>query len=511
MYEEAMRNMRDAFYDPNLHGVDWVTITDRYRPSVYLISSKAELRDILAQAFGELSALHVFVKIHSDDPLIPFGEPTACLGGDFKIVSQGLRIERVHDNTGILESPSSPLRSTSDTTHVNLMPGDIITRIDGVFVNSTLTPLPDLLAGKAGMQVLLEVIKAPRSEIELRDAEDLLKLQQMMQMQQMMGGGMAKDASKLGGQGLPTKDSYVASLVRKYANLGAAKKHKGHHSTAHLKAKEKDDAKDENDGPKTELIVVTPLDLGSCDTLQAADALNIRREKVKNATNDRVAYVYLEDMEQEGEGSSNSFDDFAAQFYPNIRKEGIIIDVRRNAGGNIDTWLLERLRRVAWMFDTERSGPGDTTMQYSFRGKVVVLIDEQTSSDAEMFALGIQQLKIGPVIGERTWGGAIGYSGHPELRLVDGSGFTIPSFGPYLNGAWAIEQKGVTPDIAVSNLPVATYYGADAQLDKAIEVIQDLITKAEDVALPSPPEYPNRAVDVNECSTKTSQSKLFYI
>jgi len=188
-----------------------------------------------------------------------------------------------------------------------------------------------------------------------------------------------------------------------------------------------------------------------------------------------------------------------------VRKDGLIIDVRRNAGGNIDTWLLERLRRVAWMFDTERSGPGDTTMQYTFRGKVVVLIDEQTSSDAEMFALGIQQLKIGTVIGERTWGGAIGYSGHPELRLVDGSGFTIPSFGPYLNGNWAIEQKGVTPDKVVSNLPVATFHGKDAQLDAAIETIKEMIASSPSTDLPKPPTYPDRSFDARACAAKRSE------
>lgn len=397
------------------------------------------------------------------------------------------------------------------------MPGDIITRIDGVLVNSTSTPLPDLLFGKAGTQVLLEVIKAPRSEIEQRDAEDLLKLQEIRMMQQMMGGmpmakASAKASAQLGASRSPMTDAHVASLVRKYARLGITKRtdakarallHQKSKPSVSSKKAADDEEDDDKSKPTTELIVVTPLDLRGCDTLQAADALNINREKVKNATNDKVAYVYLEDMEQIGEGSSNSFDDFAAQFYPNIRKDGIIIDVRRNAGGNIDTWLLERLRRVAWMFDTERSGPGDTTMQYSFRGKVVVLIDEQTSSDAEMFALGIQQLKLGPVIGERTWGGAIGYSGHPELRLVDGSGFTIPSFGPYLQGEWAIEQKGVSPDIVVSNLPVATFNGADAQLDKAIEVIKKLIAESAGVALPKPPAYPNRAVDVEKCAAKT--------
>jgi tricorn protease len=122
-----------------------------------------------------------------------------------------------------------------------------------------------------------------------------------------------------------------------------------------------------------------------------------------------------------------------------------------------------------------------------------------------MFALGIQQLKIGTVVGERTWGGAIGYSGHPELRLVDGSGFTIPSFGPYLDGDWAIEQKGVTPDVKVSNLPVNTFKGGDAQLDKAIELINDMIAKSDPVALPPPPKYPIRAFNAAQCSAAAAQ------
>jgi len=242
-----------------------------------------------------------------------------------------------------------------------------------------------------------------------------------------------------------------------------------------------------------------------------------------------------------GAGSSNSFDDFAAQFYPvgrcwlnravlvepmkpalkppgtkrfkleygvllsnfafhfnlrryipAIRAAGLIIDVRRNAGGNIDTWILERLRRVAWMFNTGRSGPGDTTMQYAFSGKVAVIVDEMTSSDAEIFAAGIQQLKLGAVIGMRSWGGAVGYSGNPELALVDGSGFTIPSFGPYAGSAagaasgpagssanrWMIEQQGVVPDIVVANPPVATFHGEDAQLDAAIDHLLGLLAGA---------------------------------
>ena len=167
----------------------------------------------------------------------------------------------------------------------------------------------------------------------------------------------------------------------------------------------------------------------------AADALNARKNHVTSRSNGDISYIYLEDMEQMGEGeSSNSFDDFAAQFYPAIRKAGLIIDVRRNAGGNIDTWILERLRRVAWMFNTRTSrGPGDTTMQYAFRGKVAVLVDEMTSSsDAEIFAAGVaSSLGLGKVDRHaRTWGGAVGYSSNPELALVDGSRVHHPILRP---------------------------------------------------------------------------------
>lgn len=534
MYEEAMRNMRDAFYDPNLHGVDWKSVTDRYRPLVYKISSKSELKDILSQAFGELSALHVFVQVKSEDPVLPLGTPSACLGADFKKVPEGLKISYIHDSSGILDAPSSPLSQTSVNSHVHLLPGDVITKIDGVLVNSTSLPLSQLLRGKAGMQVLLEVVKAPRSPEEQRDEEDLEKLKELRQMQQMMGGGFGMSEASLGTanandatQSKPILDQHVAKLVRKHSKkmslLNDDDDDTGAFGALNTEAIDLGMASGTIDASlaqamlkrlkpeqkATELIVVTPLTLKECEMLQAADVVVQRREYVKNRTNDKVAYVYLEDMEQMGKGSSNSFDDFAAQFYPNVRKSGLIIDVRKNAGGNIDTWLLERLRRVAWMFDTERSGPGDTTMQYAFRGKVVVLIDEQTSSDAEMFALGIQQLGIGPVIGERTWGGAIGYSGHPELRLVDGSGFTIPSYGPYLKDDWAIEQKGVTPDARVSNLPVSTFEGSDAQLDAGINRVLRMIENAEqtDFDLPTAPKYPNRAFDSASCAARKSSDK----
>jgi tricorn protease len=324
------------------------------------------------------------------------------------------------------------------------------------------------------------------------------------------GGGYARARVSSGGsvwansQGFSLPTVHHAAEAKRRANLGARAKLGSPETPESATSKSLSDAPPVQSEKKMigglKNVVVTPLSHEECTQLRAADALNNRRGYVQKKSNDKLAYIYLEDMEQMGEGASNSFDDFAAQFYPAIRKAGLIIDVRRNAGGNIDTWILERLRRVAWMFNTQRAGPGDTTMQYAFRGKVAVLVDEMTSSDAEIFAAGVQELGLGKVVGARTWGGAVGYSSNPELALVDGSGFTIPSFGPYVGGRWMIEQRGVVPDIAVANDPVATFNGKDAQLDAAVAHLMEMIN-AEPLAeaIPTKPQYPDWSFDRDVC------------
>ena len=531
MYNDAMRNMRDAFYDPDMHGVDWAKVTETYRPLVYKISTKAELRDVLQQALGELSVLHVFVSIRSESPTLPVGEPSACLGGSLVVTSKGLEVVRVYDTSGVLAAPDSPLSSPA----VDLRPGDVVTRVDGVFLNATRAPLSRALLGKAGMQVLLEVDQKPR-EAEDEDEREIVAQLQGGMMAMMPGGAggpagamaMMMDAAAGGGYGggyargvsssawgfAPPTVHHAAEVKRRAtlaARLGSAQKKEGPgepvpEPSAVFAAEPPGAPRGEAASPAKKIVsgiknvVVTPLSHEECTQLKAADALNNRRGYVQKQSKDKLAYIYLEDMEQMGEGASNSFDDFAAQFYPAIRKAGLIIDVRRNAGGNIDTWILERLRRVAWMFNTQRSGPGDTTMQYAFRGKVAVLVDEMTSSDAEIFAAGVQRLGLGKVVGARTWGGAVGYSSNPELALVDGSGFTIPSFGPYVNGEWMIEQRGVVPDIAVANDPVATFNGRDAQLDAAVAHLMALIAKEPHAeAIPTKPEYPDWSFDREVC------------
>ena len=188
-------------------------------------------------------------------------------------------------------------------------------------------------------------------------------------------------------------------------------------------------------------------------------------------------------------GSSN-IAEWTRHFYPVYNRQGLIIDVRNNRGGNIDSWILGRLLRKAWFYWQPRVGEPFWNMHYAFRGHIVVLCNEATASDGEAFTEGFKRLKLGTVIGTRTWGGEIWLS--MNNRLVDkgiASAAQTGVYGP--ERKWLIEGYGVDPDITVENLPHATYQGKDAQLDRAVELLLEKIKK-NPVPVPKPPAYPRK-------------------
>jgi tricorn protease len=187
----------------------------------------------------------------------------------------------------------------------------------------------------------------------------------------------------------------------------------------------------------------------------------------------------------------NDFADFARDYYPVYRRRGLIVDVRHNRGGNIDSWVLERLMRKAWFYWQPRVGQPIWNMQFAFRGPMVVLTDEWTASDGEAFAEGFRRLGLGKILGTRTWGGEIWLSA--SNLLVDKGIATAAEtgvFGP--EGTWLIEGWGVEPDIVVDNLPRETAEGKDAQLDAAIRHLQDELKK-HPVEEPKAPRYPDKS------------------
>lgn len=235
-------------------------------------------------------------------------------------------------------------------------------------------------------------------------------------------------------------------------------------------------------GPSRD-VMVEPI--GNERNLRYADWEYSRRLEVEDKGEGRIGYLHLRAM------TGANLTEWYRNFYPVFNRQGLIIDVRRNNGGNIDSFILEKLMRQAWMYWQDNVGQPSWNMQYAFRGHMVVLVDQNTASDGEAFADGFRRLGLGEVIGMRTWGGEVWLGS--SNRLTDNGLARAPSTGVYgPEGEWLIEQIGLLPDVVVDNLPHATFNGEDAQLDAAIEYLRRRI--AEDPRLvPPPPEYPDKA------------------
>ena len=212
--------------------------------------------------------------------------------------------------------------------------------------------------------------------------------------------------------------------------------------------------------------IVTPVNLQRNAALRYGDWEMTRMAKVEQASQGRFGYLHLRAM------TGEDLNTFAREFYNNIDKDGLIIDVRRNGGGNIDSWIIEKLLRRTWAFWQPRDGKPETNMQQTFRGHLVVLADELTYSDGETFTAGVKSLGLGPVIGKRTAGAGVWLS--DSHSLIDKGRARVAESGQFdlASGAWIVEGQGVAPDIEVENLPHASFKGEDAQLDAAITWLQ---------------------------------------
>jgi tricorn protease len=236
---------------------------------------------------------------------------------------------------------------------------------------------------------------------------------------------------------------------------------------------------------ETRQVLVKPVDARQDGKLRYAEWELTRRLQVEAASNNEVGYVHLRAM------GRNDIDQWARDYFPVFDRQGLIIDVRHNGGGNIDSWLLGDLLRKAWFYFQPRVGNPLWNMQYAFRGHIVVLCDEDTASDGEAFTEGFERLHLGKVIGTRTWGGEIWLSF--DTQQADNGIATAAETGVYSpEGKWLIEGHGVDPDIVVDNLPHATFAGSDAQLQAAVDLLKQEIKDDPNPVPPHPP-YPDKS------------------
>jgi tricorn protease len=208
-------------------------------------------------------------------------------------------------------------------------------------------------------------------------------------------------------------------------------------------------------------------------------------EKVSEATDGRVGYMHIPDM------GSSGIREFIKWYYGQIRKEGLVIDVRGNGGGNVSQMLLERLSRTLLSADYSRNSEYASPYPYTvFTGHMVCLLSETSASDGDIFPAMFREAGLGPLIGKRSWGGVTGISGRG--MLIDGGDVRVPEWG-FLSadGQWTIENYGVDPDIEVDNDPKMVIEGRDQQLERAIAEVLKAI-EMDPRGLPARPADPVR-------------------
>ncbi len=390
IFRECWRQMRDFFYDPGLHGVDWKAVREKYEPLAAHAAHRADLTYVIGEMIGELNAGHCYVG-GGDLPKVE-RLPLGLLGADLaRDPDTGyFRLKKVYRG-----SPGDPkVHAPLAAVGVNAKDGDYLTAVDGRPVNKLASPY-EALVNKAGKQVTLTLNAVPKAE-----------------------GGRE--------------------------------------------------------------VVVVPV--ASEADLRYHDWVETNIKKVSDATGGKVGYLHVPDMQVVG------LNEFVKHFYPQARKQALIVDVRGNAGGNISPMLIERLRRELAMVSIARNGVPTPENQGLVDGPLVCLINEFSASDGDIFPYRFRQHKLGKLIGKRTWGGVVGIRN--ALPLADGGTLNRPEFSRYdLEGKrWIMEGYGVDPDIVVDNDPAREFAGQDDQLDKAISVIlEELKTKGHTLPPPPPP------------------------
>jgi tricorn protease len=204
-------------------------------------------------------------------------------------------------------------------------------------------------------------------------------------------------------------------------------------------------------------------------------------QKVTEATNGQVAYVYVPNTAEEGH------EYFKRYFFPQANRKAIIIDERFNGGGLIADYYIDILRRPYQSYWNMRYGMDLKTPSASIQGPKVMIINETAGSGGDMLPWMFHKFNLGTLVGKRTWGGLVGTLGYPEL--MDGGYVTAPNVAIWTEDGFVVENRGVAPDIEVEQWPAELLKGRDPQLEKAIEVVMKELEKNPQVT-PSRPPYP---------------------
>ena len=208
------------------------------------------------------------------------------------------------------------------------------------------------------------------------------------------------------------------------------------------------------------------------------------RKRVDEESKGTIGYIYVPSTGIDGQT------ELERQFMAQFDKDGLIVDERFNNGGQIPDRFIELLDRKPLAFWAVRDGKNWQWPPQANFGPKVMLINGWSGSGGDAFPDYFRKAGLGPLIGERTWGGLIGITGAPTL--IDGGYVTVPTFRMYNpDGTWFKEGHGVDPDIEVKDDPTQLAKGIDPQLERAIQEVMSLV-KEHPPVFPKQPPYQKR-------------------
>jgi tricorn protease len=394
IYDESWRQMRDYFYDPNMHGVNWKAMHDKYAPLLPYVNHRDDLTYLIGELIGELNVGHAYVN-SGDRPSINRIQ-LGLLGARFSRDKSGYyKVDSILSGQSWNKSLVSPLRAPG----VNVKAGEYIISVNGTSMKNVAN-LYEVLTGKAGQLIEIEVSNQP-------------------------------------------------------STAGARK------------------------------VLVKPI--ADEASLYYHEWVQQNIAKVNAASGGRIGYVHIPDMGPEG------LNQFARYFYPQLDKEALIIDDRGNGGGNVSPMIIERLLRQPGLGTMLRNSKTASIKPDAHVGPKVCLIDQYSASDGDLFPWQFKYHKIGPLIGQRTWGGVVGINN--TLPFIDGGDMRKPEFAHFAadGSSFVIEGEGVHPDIEVVNDPYSEYKGIDTQLAEGIKVLLEELKKGGPVGVPKIPPFPSKA------------------
>ncbi|MFQ5459162.1 MAG: S41 family peptidase, partial [Anaerolineae bacterium] len=383
MLREAWRLQRDQFWVPDMSGVDWEQVYERYAPLVDRVATRSELSDLLWEMQGELGTSHAyeFGGDYRPEPAYQQGLLGADLRYDPK--SDAYEIVGIVAGDRWKEGSGSPLGRLGSAAAV----GEHIVAVNGRGVGAGRPPA-HYLVNQAGEKVDLTLRAADGSERTVT---------------------------------VKTLTSEVKARYREWVEGN--------------------------------------------------------RRFVAEATGGRVGYIHVPDM------SAAGYAEFHRGFLPQVDSEGLIVDVRYNGGGHVSQLLLEKLARRRIGYDIQRWGEPVPYPYEAVMGPLVAVTNEAAGSDGDMFSHAFKLMGLGPLVGKRTWGGVIGISVRDSL--VDGGVTTQPEFSFWFEDVgYGLENYGAEPDIEVDIRPQDYAAGHDTQLQKAVEVILELLAE-------NPPNVPD--------------------